>query len=368
MLGLAGDAEVLEPAGLRAELAGRLAALDALLAAPAPAHGAKPPAARRKPSRRRAADDLRVEVDRFTRLTALASYLMQRCRDEVVLDVATVKADLGVTARELRDDVGLLNLVNFGGDGLLMYAEFSGRGKLEVVCEVAGPELKRPARLSPLQADTLLLAIELVGHHLPTATGAALRSAAKKIEEARGGGGTLVAGDQLVPADAVLRDVNRAIDEHRLLRIEYWNEGTDKTSERVVEPYLLVHSRSEWYYVCWCRTAGGTRVFRVATTKSAELLDGDVRAPGRTSSSTCTAARASRRPGATRRGRRPCGTAPPSPAGSPSASRSRCCRTAPAWRASPTWTSAGSPPTCCRWPTRRARSTRRRRWTACAPS
>ena len=274
VLGLAGDAEVLEPAELRAELAGRLAALDALLAAPAPDHGATPPAARRRPSRRRADDDLRVEVDRFTRLTALASYLMQRCRDEVVLDVASVRADLGVTARELRDDVGLLNLVNFGGDGLLMYAEFSGRGKLAVVCEVAGPELKRPARLSPLQADTLLLAIELVGHHLPTATGAALRSAARKIEEARGGGGgTLVAGDQLVPADAVLRDVNRAIDEHRLLRIEYWNEGTDKTSERVVEPYLLVHSRSEWYYVCWCRTAGGTRVFRVVTTKSAELLD-----------------------------------------------------------------------------------------------
>jgi predicted DNA-binding transcriptional regulator YafY len=198
---------------------------------------------------------------------------MQRCRDEVVLDVATMRADLGVTARELRDDVGLLNLVNFGGDGLLMYAEITGRGKLEVVCEVAGPELKRPARLSPLQADTLLLAIELVGRHLPTATGAALRSAAAKIERARGGAGTLAAGDQLVPADAVLRDVNRAIDEHRLLRIEYWNEGTDKTSERVVEPYLLVHSRSEWYYVCWCRTAGGTRVFRVATTKSAELLD-----------------------------------------------------------------------------------------------
>ena len=44
-------------------------------------------------------------------------------------------------------------------------------------------------------------------------------------------------------------------------------------TDRVVEPYLLVHSRGEWYYVCWCRTAGGTRVFRVATTKSARLLD-----------------------------------------------------------------------------------------------
>jgi proteasome accessory factor BC len=272
VLGLAGDAEVLEPAALRTEIAGRLAALDALLDQPVPAHDGTPAQSRRKASRRRADDDLRVEVDRFTRLTALASYLMQRCQDEVVLHAAQVRADLGVTAKELRDDVGLLNLVNFGGDGLLLWAEITGRGKLEVTCEIAGPALKRPARLSPLQADTLLLAIELVGNHLPTSTGAALRSAAAKIREARGGSGTLAAGDQLVPADAILRDVNRAIDEHRLLRIEYWNEGTDKTSERVVEPYILIHSRSEWYYVCWCRTAGGTRVFRVATTKSAVLL------------------------------------------------------------------------------------------------
>jgi len=273
VLSLAGDAEVLAPADLRAEVAGRLAALDALLDERAPAHGATPPAPRKTKARRAADDDLGVEVDRFTRLTALATYLMQRCQDVVVLDVGTVRADLGVTARELRDDVGLLNLVNFGGDGLLLWAEFSGRGKLEVTCEIAGSALKRPARLSPLQADTLLLAVELVGRHLPTSTGAALRSAAAKIREARGGAGTLVAGDQLVPADSILRDVNRAIDEHRLLRIVYWNEGADRTSERVVEPYLLVHSRSEWYYVCWCRTAGGTRVFRVATTKSAELLD-----------------------------------------------------------------------------------------------
>jgi predicted DNA-binding transcriptional regulator YafY len=61
--------------------------------------------------------------------------------------------------------------------------------------------------------------------------------------------------------------------ERRLLAIQYWTEGTDRMTDRLVEPYLLVHSRGEWYYVCWCRTAGGTRVFRVATTKSAELLE-----------------------------------------------------------------------------------------------
>jgi len=190
-----------------------------------------------------------------------------------VFDLATLRADLGVTADELRADVRLLNLVNFGGDGNLLYAEFEGRSRLRVSCELAGPAFTRPARLSPLQADTLLLAVELVGGQVPIASGAALASAAEKLRAARGDAPALAGNDLLPPADAVLTAANQAIVDHRLLEIDYWTEGTDRVSTRTVEPYLLVHSRGEWYYVCWCRTAGGTRVFRVATTKRAKLLD-----------------------------------------------------------------------------------------------
>jgi predicted DNA-binding transcriptional regulator YafY len=276
VLGLGDEAELLEPAGLRARLAGELDALEALLDMPSPARsGTAPAVAKAAAGRRRASgDDLRVEVDRFTRLTALTSYLLRRCKDdEALLDVAEVRADLGVTADELRQDVRLLNLVNFGADGALLYAEFEGRSRLSVFCDLAGPALKRPARLSPLQADTLLLAVDLVGNHLPTASGAALSRAAEKLRAARGGHQAVVSSDLLHPDDELLSMVNRAIVDRRLLAIEYWTEGTGRVTERVVEPYLLVHSRGEWYYVCWCRTAGGTRVFRVATTKKAELLD-----------------------------------------------------------------------------------------------
>ena len=276
VLGLGDEAELLEPAGLRTRIAGELDALEALLDAPAPERSGKAPAVAKASAgrRRRPDDDLKVEVDRFTRLTALTSYLLRRCKDdEALLDVADVRADLGVTADELRQDVRLLNLVNFGADGALLYAEFEGRSKLSVFCDLAGPALRRPARLSPLQADTLLLAVDLVGNHLPTTTGAALSSAADKLRAARGGHQAVVSSDLLHPDDELLTLVNRAIVDRRLIAIEYWTEGTDRVTERVVEPYLLVHSRGEWYFVCWCRTAGGTRVFRVATTKKAELLD-----------------------------------------------------------------------------------------------
>lgn len=279
LLGLADAAELLGPAELREQLAVRLRRLDALLDEPLPASSALPlagsSAAAGGRRRRRSVDDWRVEVDRFTRLATLTTYLLQSCGDdEALLDVAAIRAALGVSAEELRADVRLLNLVNFGADGALLYAEYEGRTKLRVYCDLAGPAFARPARLSPLQADTLLLAIELVGGQLPTASGAALASAAAKLRGAREGTTpTLVSGDLLLPADEVLDAVNTAIVVRRLLQIEYWTEGTERISRRTVEPYLLVHSRGEWYYVCWCRTAGGTRVFRVATTKTARLLD-----------------------------------------------------------------------------------------------
>jgi len=264
---------VLGPAALREQLVDQLRRLDALYDSTPP--GAAGVAAAPPAARRRRGDDWRVEVDRFTRLTTLATYLIGSCsEDEALLDVARIRADLHISAEELRADVRLLNLVNFGADGALLYAEYEGRSKLRVSCDLAGPEFTRPSRLSPLQADTLLLAVELVGGQLPTASGKALASAAAKLRAARRGAApTIDSSDLLLPSDAVLAAVNTAIVDRRLLKIDYWAEGTDKMSARTVEPYLLVHSRGEWYYVCWCRTAGGTRVFRVATTKTARLLD-----------------------------------------------------------------------------------------------
>jgi predicted DNA-binding transcriptional regulator YafY len=275
VLGLAEAAELLDPPELRAELRARLSALRTLLASPVPELADSPaPAVTPRPGgRRRKTDDWHVEVDRFTRLSTLASYLLRSCgEDEADVRVADVCAALDVSAKDLREDVRLLNLVGHVG-GMVLYAEFAGRGKLHVQCDVEGPTLSRPARLSPLQADALLLAIDLVGGQLPSASRATLDGARQKIRRARDTGPTLGANDLLPGAAGVLDAVNAAIAGRRLLRIEYWKEGTAGLSERVVEPYLVVHERGEWYYICWCRSAGGRRMFRIATTRSARVLD-----------------------------------------------------------------------------------------------
>jgi len=274
-LGLGPAATIQAPAELRTEMATRLDRLLERLVHTLPA--ADQPAA---PKRHGVASDKRtatwqVDVDRFTRLTALTTYLLHRCdaEGELAVSVRDICTDLDTDPTELRADVRLLNLVNFGGDGALLWAEFKG-ATLRVTCDLAGPAFARPARLSPLQADTLLLAVELVGGQLPVGSGAALASAAEKLRHARHAAPPTLAADEILPPqEQVFGAINTAIKDHRLLEIEYWSEGPDTTTSRTVEPYLMVRSRGEWYYVSFCRRSQGTRTFRVATTKRARLLD-----------------------------------------------------------------------------------------------
>ena len=270
VLGLGEEAEIVSPPDLRAAAATQLSLLRRrLLDPPRPEPTGKGAGPIPKPA---PAGDWHVEVDRFTRLTALATYLLQRCDDLATFPVTEVCRDLGMTVADLKADVRLLNLVNFGGDGSLLFAEVKG-ARLEVSCDIAGPALATPARLSPLQADTLLLAVDLVGGQVPSTSASALRSAAEKIRAARQTQAPAVAAEEvLTTRDEVLSAINQAIRERRLMAIDYWSEGKDRTSSRTVEPYLLVRSRGEWFYVCYCRTSAGTRVFRVATTRRAEVL------------------------------------------------------------------------------------------------
>ncbi len=290
VLSMGAAAELVEPPALRAELRAQLGRLAgrlerppleagraaALLAAAGLDEPASSPTPRADSAPAGGADDWQVEADRFTRLTTLLTYLHDVCRaaggaDETPVPVAELCARLDTTPAELRADVRLLNLVNFGGEGTLVWAEVKGPD-LVVTCDVASSAFARPARLSPLQVDTLLLAVEVLGGQLPIEHGAALRSAAQKLRRARHAApSSVAAGERLPTAEPILDAVSAAVGEHRLLDIEYWSEGSGTTTTRTVEPYLLVRTRGEWYYVAWCRRSQGTRTFRIATTKRAAL-------------------------------------------------------------------------------------------------
>ena len=75
-----------------------------------------------------------------------------------------------MTEEELREDIDLLNVVNFGGGTYVLYAELQG-DEIEVDAEPYGDNFAKPARLLPLEAKALVAAIDLFGDHLPKRPG-----------------------------------------------------------------------------------------------------------------------------------------------------------------------------------------------------
>ena len=83
-------------------------------------------------------------------------------KGEARLSLADVVDRLHVSEEELRDDIDLLNVVNFGGGTYVLYAELQG-DEIEVDAEPYGDNFAKPARLLPLEAKALVAAIDQIG-------------------------------------------------------------------------------------------------------------------------------------------------------------------------------------------------------------
>jgi proteasome accessory factor C len=203
----------------------------------------------------------------------LASILIQAGRANERLRFTDVCEALQVSDAELREDVNVLNVVNFGGGSYVLYAEIHSDGTIEVDPEPYSDNFARPARLLPVEAKALIAAIDLIGDHLPEG---ALNSARDKIVAALGADpmeqGLQVAsgaGDD----SEIARVVSRAISDCHQLRLEYYKANEDEFSERVVEPYALINGREGWYVASYDPTREAVRHFRLDRVKTAEVLD-----------------------------------------------------------------------------------------------
>src|SRR5581483_4923263 len=97
----------------------------------------------------------------------LATILIDAGRAGRRLSAEEVSRATGVTEQELREDVSLLNVVNFGAGTYVLYAEIDDQGMIEIDPEPYGDSFARPARLLPVEAKALIAAIDLIGEHIP---------------------------------------------------------------------------------------------------------------------------------------------------------------------------------------------------------
>src|SRR5262249_24305308 len=150
-----------------------------------------------------------IRPERFARLVTLASILIEAGRAGERLREAEVCERLQITGGELREDVNVLNVVNFGGGSYVLYAEVGDDRWIDVDPERYSATSARPARLLPVEAKALVAAIDLIGEHLPEG---ALTTAREKIVAALGAD-PMEQGLQIASAGADDSKVARVVSE-----------------------------------------------------------------------------------------------------------------------------------------------------------
>ena len=275
VLGLGEHASILGPPELVDELARRVKLIvERHSHAPSagPASVAATPVASNGVAESNGRAEAAIRPERFARLVTLASILIQAGRSGQSLELEDLCRRLQISDGELREDIGVLNVVNFGGGSYVLYAEIDeDAGSVTVDPEPYSDNFARPARLLPVEAKALVAAIDLIGEHLPQGS---LTSAREKIVAALGEDpmeqGLQVAHGGSDDSD-VSRVVSKAITKRVLLELDYYKENEDEFSVRRVEPYALINGREGWYVATFDPGKQDVRHFRLDRIKRAEL-------------------------------------------------------------------------------------------------
>jgi predicted DNA-binding transcriptional regulator YafY len=297
VFGLGANARLLGPPELVCEFQRRLELLEERhgetppappAGAPTPADAAAPAARIGAASRTRASrrggsagegegsgrSEAAIRPERFARLVTLASILIKAGRAGERVAINDVCERLQLSEDELREDLGVLNVVNFGGGSYVLYAEIKeDTGEIDVDPEPYSDNFDRPARLLPVEAKALVAAIDLIGEHIPEGS---LTSAREKIVAALGED-PMEQGLQVAPTagdDAdVARLVSKAIVQRRMVELDYYKENEDELSLRRVEPYALTNGREGWYVAAFDPERDGVRHFRLDRIKRASVTE-----------------------------------------------------------------------------------------------
>ena len=175
-----------------------------------------------------------------------------------------------MSAQELREDISVLNVVNFGGGAYVIYAEVLPSGEIEVDPEPYSDTFDRPARLLPIEAKALVAAIDLLNLAQPE-----LGTAREKIVAALGHD-PVEEGLQITSptvADDVAHTVERAVHETPAAELRVLDGRGRVLASGRVEPYALFNGREAWYVAAYDLDKDRLQHFRLDRIKSATALD-----------------------------------------------------------------------------------------------
>ncbi|MFC0004483.1 helix-turn-helix transcriptional regulator [Micromonospora siamensis] len=209
----------------------------------------------------------RTSADRLARLLNLVPYLLARPG----IEIAEAAGDLGVTERQLREDLELLWVCGLPGYGPGDLIDMAFDGDRVTITYDAG--IDRPLRLTPDEALALVVALRMLAETPGVANREAVERALAKIESAAGD----LAGAPVevrLPGDtARVRELRAAVEGGRALRITYYTAARDETTERVIDPLRMLMVGGRAYVEAWCRRAEAVRLFRADRIDAVAVLD-----------------------------------------------------------------------------------------------
>ncbi|MEV4755053.1 WYL domain-containing protein [Micromonospora sp. NPDC049559] len=199
----------------------------------------------------------RNSADRLARLLNLVPYLLARPG----IEIAQAAADLGVTDRQLREDLELLWVCGLPGYGPGDLIDMAFDGDRVTITYDAG--IDRPLRLTPDEALALVVALRMLAETPGMDNRDAVERALAKIEHAAGDlAGAPVAVRMPGDGDRV-EALRGAVQRRRALRITYYTPVRDESTERTVDPMRVLMVDGRAYLEAWCRRAEAVRLFRV---------------------------------------------------------------------------------------------------------
>jgi proteasome accessory factor C len=208
-----------------------------------------------------------ASADRLARLLNLVPYLLARPG----IAVAEAADGLGVTERQLREDLELLWVCGLPGYGPGDLIDMAFDGDRVTITYDAG--IDRPLRLTPDEALALVVALRMLAETPGTGNRDAIERALAKIESAAGDLAGAPVAVRLPGNTARVDELRTAVERGRALRLTYYTPARDETTDRIIDPMRVLMVGGRAYLEAWCRRAEGTRLFRVDRIDAFSELD-----------------------------------------------------------------------------------------------
>ena len=209
----------------------------------------------------------------LTRLLAIVPWVA--AQESVPIDEICRRFDL--TRDELLADLDIVFLVGvhpFTPDQLIEVRIEDDRVSIDYADYFARPLSLTPEQgLALVTAGASMLAIPGADPEGPLARGLDKLAARLGLDRER------LDVDLGEAAGDTLSQLQRAVADHRSVRIEYYAFGRDEYTVRTLDPSVVRADRGQWYVSGWCHSAEAERTFRVDRITDLEVLDATFEPP-----------------------------------------------------------------------------------------